>query len=192
MTPQPQIFMKSKFQWSSEHLAMGGSPGNLGLVLNRDLRRGNIHWHFPADQGGGWSLTLTMLRRGTGEIRGGYVDLMSWSPRNSYFLWGQMAFSLFSNDKSTPPSDTRWCKRRRKMIVNLARLYLAEVSVPGVSFYWEPDREKGKDTYTDTQISILLESIPSTDRYAWCMISRSDLFFWCIAIAAFSDKIIGL
>ena len=157
-----------KFQCPSEHLAMGGSPGNFGLVLNHDLRRGgsrgNIHWHFPADQGGGWSLTLTMLRRGTGEIRGGYVDLMSWSPRNSYFLWGQMAFSLFSNDKSTPPSDTRWCKRRRKMIVNLARLYLAEVSVPGVSFYWEPDREKGKDTYTDIYSNIYFTWIYTINR----------------------------
>ena len=101
MTPQPQIFMKSKFQWSSEHLAMGGSPGNFGLFLNSDLSvgssSGNIEtFHtdtfkltreaeFGIDHVEVWGLgpepdeaeerSRAVPRQPNWEIRGGHVDL---------------------------------------------------------------------------------------------------------------------
>ena len=52
---------------------------------------------------------------------------------------------FYKGIKSTLPSDTQRYKRRRKMIVNLARLYLAGVSPLGVSFYLEPEMEKGEN-----------------------------------------------
>ena len=73
------------------------------------------------------------------------------------------------------------------MIVNLARLYLAGVSPLGVSFYLEPEMEKGENKITHVLLLVILSD---ANRLKGDMCG-SDLFFGALLHPS-TDMNIGL